>query len=203
MAAVASARFRWALAASFLALALALAVDPPGGRSNWLLGNVPTLVAAIAFGWVFARHPLSRGSSALMWLFLVLHEVGTSYGYQVPWGPVGGAGRNQYDRLVHLSFGLLLALPLRELLARLGKAAGRWADLLAILLVLAFAALYEVFEWVGAELVWSGPVEEILGFQGDALDGTKDMALALAGAALAVGARIVWERLGRPAQSTR
>jgi putative membrane protein len=178
--------YRWSLLGAFVLLAVVLAIDPPGGRPNWVLGNVPALVGLATVALCFWRFPLSTASSTMLVAFLALHEVGTHYGYRVPWEAVE-SGRNGYDRVVHAAFGLLLAPPLREALARSGKAAGAWADFLSVALVLAAAALYEVTEWIGAELFWDGPAQDVLGFQDDPLDTTKDMALALAGALVAVG----------------
>jgi putative membrane protein len=174
------------------------------------MGNIPTLLALAVVVWSMARLPLSTMSYAFAFAFLALHEVGVHFGYRVPLAAVE-LGRNQYDRVVHVAFGLLLTPPLREALQRGGKAEGRWADLLSVALILALAALYEVTEWLGAEAFWPGPAEDFLGFQGDSLDATKDMALALGGslAALAatMAARLVARRRGTPGrldpQSTR
>jgi putative membrane protein len=189
---------RWSMLGAFLVLALAMAVDPPGGRQNWVMGNIPTLVALAVVAWTWVRLPLSTASYALLFGFLTLHEIGVSFGYRVPLDLVE-ADRNQYDRVVHVAFGLLLTPVMRDALVRSGKADGRWADFLAVSLLLAAAALYEVTEWVGAELFWPGPAEAFLGFQGDALDATKDMALALAAslAGLALLHLVRWARSGR------
>jgi hypothetical protein len=66
-------------------------------------------------------------------------------------------------------------------LVRSGKADGRWADFLAVMFILALAAVYEVAEWLGAEAFWPGTAESFLGFQGDSLDASTDLARALAG----------------------
>ena len=168
-------RLRWGLLAAFLAWAAYLAVDPPS-RSNWLFGNIPTAVGLAAVLWTF-RIPLADISYVLAFAFLGLHEYGTHYGYQVPFME---GDRNHYDRLIHASFGALLVLPLRDLLARTGRAAGAWASFLAVALLFAAGGLYEVVEWVGAVLLYDGPPEWFLGHQGDPLDATKDMALSLA-----------------------
>ena len=193
MAVVASRRGAVVLLVAFLALAAVLAIDPPGGRFNWFMGNVPTLVALAALAALLRRHPLSWTSLGLLFAFLALHELGVHFGYRVP-GPLDG-DRNQYDRLVHVAFGLLLTGPTREALVRAGKAAGGWATVLSVSLVLAMAAFYEVTEWVGAELLWPGPAEDFLGFQGDALDATKDMALALGGSIAAAVTGVVVRRV--------
>jgi len=99
-----------------------------------------------------------------------------------------GFERNHFDRLVHFGFGLLL-LPLAvELLALKLSASVVILRLLAVGLVLACSALYELIEWAAA-LVFGGELGmAYLGTQGDEWDSHKDTALALTGAILtAVG----------------
>lgn len=175
-----AARTRWALAFIFLLWAAWLAVDPPS-RSNWLFGNIPTAVFLLGLGATMVWRPLSDTSYVLAFTFLALHEYGTHHGYQVP---LLDGDRNHYDRIVHAAFGALLTPVVRDVLVRSGKADGAWAWFLAVALMLAGAALYEITEWLGALVFYDGPAEAFLGHQGDHLDATKDMALSL-GASLA------------------
>ena len=67
---------------------------------------------------------LSNLSYTLIAIFMVMHLVGSHYTYaEVPFGYTlqrwFGAERNMYDRLVHFSFGLLLAYPVREIFVRI------------------------------------------------------------------------------------
>lgn len=57
----------------------------------------------------------------------------------------------------------------------------RWCVLAAVEIVLSTSALYELFEWGIAVTLAPGAAEAYNGQQGDAWDGQKDMALALAG----------------------
>src|SRR5580658_4388637 len=103
------------ISAVFVALWVARAfhtVDP----GVWLLENVLTFLAV---GWVVATRkalPLSDASYFLIAVFLLMHEVGAHYTYEkVPFGfwiqPHFKLLRNDYDRMVHFCFGLLLTLP--------------------------------------------------------------------------------------------
>lgn len=61
----------------------------------------------------------------------MLHVVGSHYTHaEVPFGydlqRWFGARRNMYDRLVHFSFGLLMAYPMREMFLRVAKTRGVW-----------------------------------------------------------------------------
>lgn len=192
MAGVAGRRYPLLLLGVFLLLAAWMAWRPPGGLFNWAMGNVPVVVFLAVAAWAWRRVPLSAAAWTALLAFLCLHEVGTHFGYRVPGF---GGGRNGYDRVVHAAYGLLLAPPLRQALVRTGKAAGAWATVMAGALVLASAAFYEVAEWVGAALLYHGPPQDFLGFQGDSLDTTKDMAVALAGAVVALAAGAVVRRV--------
>jgi putative membrane protein len=169
----------------------AWAAIAPKYPHDWLLENylvflfVPLLLAT---GRYFR---LSSLSYSLITLFMVMHVVGSHYTYaEVPFGYLlqhwFGAERNMYDRLVHFSFGLLLAYPLRELFLRVARARGLWGYWFPIELVLAFSASYEIVEWLVAVRVEPSAGLAFLGAQGDVWDAQKDMVLAGLGAVIAM-----------------
>ena len=122
---------------------------------------------------------------------MILHVIGSHYTYaEVPFGYVLqewlGASRNMYDRLVHFSFGLLLAYPVRELFLRVAKVKGIWGYYLPLDLTLSFSALYEIIEWITAITADPQAGLAFLGSQGDIWDAQKDMACAGTGALIAM-----------------
>jgi putative membrane protein len=132
---------------------------------------------------------LSNLSYTLITIFLVLHVIGSHYTYaEVPFGDTlqrwFDSDRNLYDRLVHFSFGLLLAYPVREVFVRITRARGVWSFYLPIELTLAFSAIYELMEWAAAVVVAPEAGLAFLGAQGDVWDAQKDMALAGLGSIL-------------------
>jgi putative membrane protein len=172
---------------AFLAIFVMLGWQPVD-RQTWLIENSLVLVGAGCV-W-FARHRFywSPSSWAQVVLFLCLHQLGTHYTYpQVPYDhalvtltglsidQAFGWQRNQYDRFVHLCYGLLWALPLREILTRQCALKGAWASLMAWSLVLSTSMLYELMEWLG------GSNSSFVGAQGDFWDAQKDMAIATVG----------------------
>jgi putative membrane protein len=191
--------YRRGLALIFLAVFLALAVEP-ADRLVWTAENSFVVALAVALALARGQVELSRLSCTLLFLFLCLHEVGSHYTYaQVPYeawlrGLTGttlrerlGVERNHYDRLVHLAFGLLLTWPIREVLVQTSPVRGRWSYWLAVALVMAAAMAYEVAEWLAVALVAPpGMAASYLGMQGDPWDAQKDMALGALGAMLAV-----------------
>ncbi len=162
---------------------------------NWATENSLTLSVLILLAAFYNIFRLSDSSYTLIFLFLLLHVYGSQYNYaQNPLGEwlqqTYHLQRNPYDRIVHFSFGLLLAYPMQEVLGHGLKPSSPWRYLLPLQLTLALGALYEIVEWLVADLVFGGKQQGMayLGMQGDSWDAQKDMALALAGALLAMGA---------------
>ena len=95
-------------------------------------------------------------------------------------------GRNHFDRIVHFSFGFLLAYPMEELF-RLGAGVRGWLlYYLPVMTVLGLSGLWEIIEsWVASTLHPELGVT-YLGSQGDVWDAQKDIAAALYGALICV-----------------
>ncbi len=124
-------------------------------------------------------------------MFLSLHLVGAHYTYaETPLGfclqTLFEFERNHYDRIVHFSFGLLIAYPMREILLRQSGVSGAWSYLLTINCILAFSAFYEVLEVVAAMIVSPELGDAYLGTQGDEWDAQKDAFLAFLGSIVAM-----------------
>jgi putative membrane protein len=175
-------RYHLALLVVFLVAWGWAAVDPVF-PDDWWLENVLVFAGVplvIGLGFYFR---LSNLSYTLITIFLVLHVIGSHYTYaEVPFGYTlqrwFDSDRNLYDRLVHFSFGLLLAYPVREVFVRITRARGVWSFYLPVELTLAFSAIYELMEWAAAVKVAPEAGLAFLGAQGDVWDAQKDMALA-------------------------
>lgn len=167
---------------------------------TWLVENalVPGLLLILVASY---RHlPLSRFSYTLFFIFLVLHEIGAHWTYaQVPyndwWHDVFGTTlndwlgleRNHFDRLVHFSYGLLFAYPIRELFLRVANVKGFWGYFLPLDLTMSTSALFELVEWIAASMVNADVGTAYLGMQGDIWDAQKDITSASLGALVAMG----------------
>jgi putative membrane protein len=154
---------------------------------DWLLENIITILFIILLIVTYKKFPLSDLSYILITIFLILHTIGSHYTYaDVPFGywlkETFNFSRNHYDRIVHFSFGLLLAYPIREVFLRVAHAKGFWAFYLPLDVTLAFSALYELVEWGAAELFGGELGAAYLGTQGDIWDAQKDMLAATVGA---------------------
>ena len=185
-------------ALAYLVLWVALGISP-SDRGTWLLENALVL-GLLAVLWFSRRvFRFSDASLYLILLFLALHAVGSHYTYSdVPydawWQSLTGHSlnealgwkRNHFDRLVHFSYGLLLAYPIREFFLRVVEVRGFWGYFLPLDVTLSTSALYELIEWGAAELFGGDLGMHYLGTQGDVWDSHKDMALAALGALIAV-----------------
>jgi putative membrane protein len=178
---------------------IALAIHP-WDRSTWLLENVLSLAAVALLALFHRRLLFSRLSYTLIFVFMCLHQVGAHYTYsEVPYdawfqhltgrtlNSLIGWKRNNFDRIVHLSYGLLLAYPVREIFLRVVNVRGFWGYFLPLDLTMSTSMLYELAEW-GTSVVFGGDLgQSYLGTQGDEWDAHKDMALASLGAVIAMG----------------
>src|SRR6266568_2682216 len=167
----------------------------PVDRRDWLLENFLVVLSAVILIATYRRFPLSDVSYVLITVFMTLHSIGAHYTYaQVPLGDWVKATfhqtRNHYDRLVHFSFGLMLAYPAREVFLRIANAKGFWAYYLPLDVTLALSAMYEIMESWFAQIIGPGLGDAWLGTQGDIWDAQKDMTAALTGAILCMG--ITW-----------
>ena len=198
--AVTHARYVGALLALLSVWWIALAIDPLD-RQDWLLENALVVVAVALLAVTYRRFPLSRISYTLIFLFLCLHTLGAHYTYaEVPydrwWASLSGVTfnelvgweRNNFDRVVHFLYGLLLAYPIRELFLRIAGVRGFWGYFLPLDLTMSTSALFELIEWLVAEVFGGDLGVAYLGTQGDVWDAHKDMALASLGALVAMSA---------------
>jgi putative membrane protein len=181
--------YLWLLAIVYFVWWVAMAISPHD-RSDWVLENLLVFLAVGLLVFTYRSFPLSRVSYTCIFVFMMLHTLGSHYTYsEVPydeWLPFLAGGRNHFDRLVHFLYGLLLAYPIREMFLRIGNVRGFWGYFLPLDLTMSTSMLYELIEWVTAELVGGDLGAAYLGTQGDVWDAHKDMALASVGALISM-----------------
>jgi len=158
--------------------------------SNWLLENALSFIFVFFLILTYKKHHFSDLSYLLISIYLCLHVYGSEYTYaDNPFGywlqDVFKSSRNHYDRIVHFSFGFLLAYPMREMFLKWLKYP-RWvAWLLPIEITLSISAFYELIEWAVADVFFKAQGDSYLGTQGDIWDAQKDIFIAVLGAILA------------------
>ena len=172
------------------------AVDPHD-YFTWFLEAVPALIGLAALVATRKRFPLTSLAYTLILLHCLILFLGAHYTYAEVDAfkfvrDFFGWQRNNYDKLGHFVQGFVPAIIAREILIRNSAVDGRgWLNLIVVSICLAFSALYELFEW-GVAVATGDSAESFLGTQGYMWDTQSDMAMALAGAALAI---IVFSKL--------
>jgi putative membrane protein len=188
-------RFALLLLTAWLMAAIVAGIAPHD-RQDWLLENAlapPALAVLVALR--LGRPPveLSRAALVAAFVFLLLHELGAHYTYSlVPyrgWADALGwhlpeSGRNHYDRVIHLAYGLLVSQPISEILAARCGLRGFALRATTVAWMAFGSLLYELIEWAAAMVFGGGLGIAYLGTQGDPWDAQKDMAMALLGTVL-------------------
>ena len=157
---------------------------------NWILENLLVFLFLPFMIFSFKRYQFSDLSYLLICVYLCLHVYGSKYTYAE--NPLGywlkdelDWERNHYDRIVHFSFGFLLAYPMREMFLKWLKFPVWVAWILPIEITLSISAFYELIEWGVADVFFPAQGDAYLGTQGDVWDAQKDIFLAVTGAILA------------------
>lgn len=169
--------------------------------SNWMLENLLVFLFLGFLAITFRKYQFSDLSYLLIVVYLCLHVYGSKYTYaENPFGfwlqDQMGWERNHYDRIVHFSFGFLLAYPMRELFLRWLKFPKWVAWSLPIEITLSVSAFYELIEWGVADLFFPAQGDAYLGTQGDIWDAQKDVFLAFIGAIIATTIVSTIKRVG-------
>lgn len=158
--------------------------------ANWFLENA---LVFIFLGFLISTYRYFKFSDftyLCIFVYLCLHIYGAMYTYaENPFGfwlqETFDTSRNHYDRIVHFSFGFMLAYPMRELFLKWLKFP-KWVSwALPIEITLSGSALYELIEWAVADIFFKEQGAAYLGTQGDIWDAQKDIFLAVVGAIVA------------------
>ncbi len=126
-----------------------------------------------------------------MFVYLLLHIYGAEYTYaENPFGywlkDALHLQRNHYDRIVHFSFGFMLAYPMRDYFKNYFQWPNWVTWVLPCEITLSFSAMYEIVEWLVADIFFPSEGDAYLGTQGDVWDAQKDMSMAFVGAILSM-----------------
>ena len=157
---------------------------------NWLMENTLVFLFLGLLIFSYKKQQFSDLSYLLITIYLCLHVYGSKYTYaDNPFGywlqDVFHSQRNFYDRIVHFSFGFLLAYPMRELFLNYYKFPAWVAWSLPIEITLSISGFYELIEWAVADVFFPAQGDAYLGTQGDIWDAQKDIFMAFLGAILA------------------
>ncbi|WP_395043360.1 DUF2238 domain-containing protein [Flavobacterium sp.] len=158
--------------------------------ANWILENTLVFVFLGFLIFTYKKFIFSDLSYLLICVYLCLHVYGSKYTYaENPFGywlkDYLDLSRNHYDRIVHFSFGFLLAYPMREMFLKWLKFPNWVAWTLPIEITLSISGFYELIEWLVADVFFKAQGDAYLGTQGDIWDAQKDIFLAFIGSIIA------------------
>jgi putative membrane protein len=158
---------------------------------DWFLENILVVLFALYMSFSYKKFKYSDISYFFFFGFLMLHIYGAQYAYtQNPLGEYFqnkyNLWRNPYDRVVHFSFGFLLAYPVRDVLVNRMQLKNKWQYLLPVEIITSLATIFELIEWLVEALTPKAIGQSYVATQGDPYDAHKDIALAILGAAIAM-----------------
>jgi len=158
---------------------------------TWVLEVMPALIALVLLITTQRRFKFTGLAYTLILVHCIILMIGGHYTYaEVPlfnWlKDAFDSDRNNYDKVGHFAQGFIPAIVAREILIRNNVVGNKyWLITFVISICLALSAIYELVEWLVAEL--SGEAAEaFLGTQGYVWDTQSDMGWALIGILLAL-----------------
>lgn len=172
-------------------------------RANWFTENALTVLVLLLLVRGYRKFVFSDLSYTLFFVYALLHIYGAEYTYAE--NPLGyriqewlGQERNHYDRIVHFSFGFLMTYPMRDYFMNRLEWPSWVCWVLPVEITISFSGMYEIIEWLVADIFFPAEGIAYLGTQGDVWDAQKDMALAGGGAILIMlllaGAKSLYRR---------
>lgn len=156
---------------------------------DWFIENILIFMYSIYAIFTYNKSTYNNTSYFCIFLFLLLHSYGAMYAYTQ--NPVGEyfqnsyhLKRNPYDRIVHFSFGFLVAYPLYYIFKNKLAVHTKWQYILPVNIITTLACVFELIEWTVAALTTKETGETYVATQGDVWDAHKDIALAIVGATI-------------------
>ncbi len=176
----------------------------PKDYPTWGLEVAPAVLGAALLSATRKRFRFSDFAYWVMLVHAVVLMVGGHYTYaEVPlfdWlrEPMGWS-RNNYDKVGHFMQGFSPAVIAAEILWKNRVVQSRgWLAFLVVCVCMAISAVYELIEWLVAELS-DEAADSFLGTQGYVWDTQSDMLWCLIGACTMM--LLLWPRLKRPGNS--
>jgi Predicted membrane protein len=168
-----------------------LSVIKPKSYFIWFLEAFPVVIGVIILIYTYKKFQFTNLVYILILIQIIIILIGAHYTYgDVPlfnWiKETYGLSRNYYDRMAHLTQGIIPAFIVRELLIRKIKfKKGIILSILVVCICLSISASYELIEWGAASLSGSS-ADDFLGIQGDKWDTQWDMFCSLIGSIITV-----------------
>lgn len=154
-------------------------IDPVWWRWNWIAENLPMVLIVLTLTATYKKFQFSNTSYIMMFILIYLHTIWGHYSFaNVPFDFITNTfwfERNHFDRIAHFSV-WFYAYPFAEILAR--KYNIKQIFILfffPLFFIISIAWIYEIIEWLYADLAGWEAWLAFLGSQGDIWDAQKDM----------------------------
>lgn len=163
----------------------------PKDYYTWILEVMPALITLVLLIITQRRFKFTNLAYALILVHCIILMIGGHYTYaEVPFfnwlKDAFDLSRNNYDKVGHFAQGFVPAIVAREILIRNNVVENKyWLITFIISICLALSAIYELIEWLIAELSGES-AEAFLGTQGYIWDTQSDMGWALIGILLSL-----------------
>lgn len=164
----------------------------PKRLDAWFAEILPLMIGILLMLKTHRHYPLTPFSYVVIYLGALLMLIGSHYSYaNVPlcdWvREFFGFERNNYDKIVHVAQGFLMATLMRELIIRKQSVTEKsWINFFALCYAIAFAAVWEMVEWLYVMLIHyldiTRPEYGFLGEQGYHWDAQSDIFFGALGA---------------------
>ena len=170
----------------------------PKNRLAWFLEAIVMVALIFILLLTQKKFRFSKLSYTLIFIYISMPLIAAHYSYEnVPldwFNNLFDTGRNYFDRIVHFSFGLLLAIPIREFFIRTTKIKNLWSYAVPVLILFGASAIYEIFEWAVMVYLPEKASFVFLAAQGDIWDSQKDMSLAGIGSIISAGLILLFNK---------
>ena len=149
----------------------------------WRVEISSVVFAVLLLGLTYKKFRFSDLSYFIIFLWIFLHTVGARYTFErVPFIDIFGLGRNNFDRFAHFIIGFNSLLISEFVWRKKIIPSLKYAALGGIIFIMALANLWELTEWLYAEIDGGDVGLAFLGSQGDIWDAQKDMLMDTLGA---------------------
>lgn len=157
---------------------IVLAINPVD-RITWIAENTPVVIIVWLLIATYKKFKFSNLAYIFMFVFIYLHTIWGHYTFaNVPFWFITDLfwfERNHFDRIAHFTV-WFYAYPFAELLARVYKIKYKFIlFFFPLFFIISIAWIYEIIEWIYADLAWGQSGIAFLWSQGDIWDAQKDM----------------------------
>ena len=149
----------------------------------WYVEISSVVFAVLLLSLTYKKFRFSNLSYFIVFLWISLHTIGARYTFErVPFINIFGAGRNDFDRFAHFIIGFNSFLISEFLWRKKIITSLKYTAIGGVIFIMALANLWELIEWIYAEIDGGDVGIAFLGSQGDIWDAQKDMLMDTLGA---------------------